>query len=223
MKDTVYKANVTLTGLTPLLMHRDDVIMADKLQRWRKDPANKNLSVNGDDRSPPWTWMTYLYSDGKHVALPADNLMACFRDAGARVTLQKTTSMKAVSQSGLYIEQEFADLFVAGKQIPLVAIDALQSLAFEQQQEAVAKLGFKLHLKRAGVGKAKHVRVRPCFPRWSIRFQIEVLAKEITRAHLERLINLAGDEKGLGDWRPGAPKGGQPGRFGCFTAEIKFD
>ena len=44
----------TLTGIAPLLHHKDDVELSDELSAWRLDPANKNLSVKGDDRSPAW-------------------------------------------------------------------------------------------------------------------------------------------------------------------------
>ena len=56
-------AEFNLKGLTPLLMHADDVEASDLLKDWRKSPGNKNQSVAGDDRSPAWTWQTYWYLD----------------------------------------------------------------------------------------------------------------------------------------------------------------
>jgi len=64
-----------LKGITPLLMHRDDVEAADEVKAWRADPKNKNISVPGDDRSPAWTWQIYCYSDGVHLAYPQENIM----------------------------------------------------------------------------------------------------------------------------------------------------
>lgn len=222
MKKASYEVDVILSGITPLLMHQDDVDAADRLEAWRKDPANKNLQTKGDDRSPPWTWHSYLYTDGEHLAIPIDNLMACLRDAGAKVILKKQTTLKSASQSGLFIGQQFADFFVAGKQIPAAAIYAIRTLTFPEQKEAVKKLGFTLFAKRARVGQAKHVRVRPRFDSWKATFTIEVLAPEITKEHLISLLDVAGDKQGLCDWRPGPPKGGQPGRFGRFVVETKF-
>jgi hypothetical protein len=75
-----------LKCLSPILTHNDDVMASDELAAWRKDPKNKSVSVPGDDRSPPWTWMTYLYHDGVRLAMPQDNIMCALRHAGAKVS-----------------------------------------------------------------------------------------------------------------------------------------
>ncbi len=94
-----------LDGLTPLLVHADDVEASDRLQEWRKAPENKSLSTPGDDRSPPWTWQTYLYTDGTHLTVPSDNVMVALREAGCEITLKRQTTFKALTQSGLVMEQ----------------------------------------------------------------------------------------------------------------------
>jgi len=58
---------VTLKGLTPLLMHSDNLAFSERVTAWQKAPENKANSKAGDDRSPAWTWIGYLYHDGKHV------------------------------------------------------------------------------------------------------------------------------------------------------------
>ena len=80
---------ITLNGLTPLLMHNDNLAFTEKVNAWRKDPANKELSVSGDDRTPPWTWIGYLYHDGKNLGVAADNLMTMLREGGAKVLTGK--------------------------------------------------------------------------------------------------------------------------------------
>ena len=50
-------------------MHQDDVELGDELKEWRKDPANSNLSTPGDDRTPPWTWKSYIYNDGDVIGV----------------------------------------------------------------------------------------------------------------------------------------------------------
>lgn len=47
---------VSVTGLTALLMHTDDIEWAGMVSDWRNNPATKPLVVNGDDRTPAWTW-----------------------------------------------------------------------------------------------------------------------------------------------------------------------
>lgn len=213
------KFNFTLTGTSPLLVHADDVEKSDTLSEWRKNPENKSIRVAGDDRSPPWSWMTYLISDGKQLCLSTDMLSASLRQAGSMITLGKRGTMKSVSQSGLFLEPDFFPIEVDGKRIKQSAIDALQDMSFPEQKEAVKKLGFDLFVKRATVGSSKHVRVRPRFDRWSVSGTVDVIVKEIDESSLREMFRLAGQYKGLGDWRPGAPK--SPGRFGRFEASLK--
>ena len=93
----------TLTGLSPLLFHADDVEKNDALSEWRKDSHNKDVSKPGDDRSPPWTWQTYLYSDGDNLVLPQDNLSAALLSAGAGMILKGRKSMKEASQTAVLL------------------------------------------------------------------------------------------------------------------------
>lgn len=206
-----------LTGIMPLIVHQDDVEASDTLQEWRKDPANKNLSVAGDDRSPAWTWQTYLYSDGENVTLPAANLMVCLRQAGAQLIMKKQKTYKEISQSGLLIPTEYLDFRCNGHAIPMAKIEAMRDDRFPVQMKKAQDLGFRLFIKRARVGQSKHVRVRPRFDRWSAGGTIQVLAPEISYEVLTQLFELAG-RVGLCDWRPGCKT---PGPYGMFSATLK--
>lgn len=214
----MFTAQFTLTGTMPMLLHSDDVEAADALKQWRRAPENKNLSVPGDDRSPAWTWQTYLYSDGQSVAIPSQNLMVCLRQAGTQMILKKQKTFKEVTQSGLLIRDEFLTLMVAGNRVAIAKIEELRDKTFQQQADAVRALGFRLFLKRAVVNKAKHVRVRPRFDDWKIVGEIDVTAAEITKESLETLFSIAG-RVGLCDWRPGCKT---PGPFGMFEAKLTY-
>lgn len=208
----------TLTGTMPLLMHSADIDSGDELEAWRKAPENKGKSKAGDDRSPSWTWQTYCYYDGDgNVCMPADNLMAALRKAGAKIILKKQTTFKALSQSGLFIVDEFCEFKFGPKLRSLNIADIPdRKETFEHHSDWAKKTGFSLLKKRAAVGQSKHVRVRPRFDEWQVSGRVEVLADEITRDILQQLFDLAGRE-GLGDWRPG---GKTPGPYGQFTAKI---
>lgn len=210
-----------LTGRMPILFHADDVEAADQLMKWRKSAENKSVSVPGDDRSPPWTWQTYLYHDGTHVAVPQENVMACLGKAGAQIPSKGKSTFKAASQSGLVILDEYCEFRAAGgKQIAMADIAALSGLTFSEQAAAVQKLGFKLLVKRATVGSAKHVRVRAKFDAgWTVSGVIEVLDPLITRDVLAEMFEIGGKKVGLLDWRPGSPK--KPGPYGTFRSEVK--
>ncbi len=214
-----YVANFELAGTTPFLMHADDVEAADTLKAWRSDPANKNISVPGDDRSPPWTWMTYLYSDGKNLSVPSANLMTCLRTAGTKKIMKRQTTFKEITQSGMFVESEHLEFYNGGKTIKLADATAIRNAtAFSDHILHARKFGFELYSKRAVIGKAKHVRTRPRFDRWSIRGSISVFAQEITKEVLSDIFRIAGNV-GLGDWRPGCRT---PGPFGMFTAKLSF-
>ena len=208
-----------LKGLTPLLIHADDVEASDRLGEWRKDAKNKNLSVPGDDRSPAWTWQTYLYTDGQVLTVPTDNLMVSLRQAGATMILKKSTTFKSITQSGLLMTTEHLPIEVNGKTISVAAVASIEGM-FREHTEAVQKLGFRLFVKRARVNKSKHIRVRPRFDVWSLRGQVEVLAeREMPLEVLQELFTIAGTGKGLCDWRPSSPA--SPGVFGRFSATVR--
>jgi len=214
------RVEFTLIGATPLLFHADDVEQSDTLQAWRKDTANRAQSVAGDDRSPPWTWQTYLYSDGTRLAWPSANLMVALRAAGAQVVLKKQKTYKEITQSGLFVAREFLAFTTNGKPVLMADIEAMRSGTFKQQTQEAAKLGFRLWCKRARVGQAKHVRVRARFETWEMVGELEVqphAADSLTYERIQELFVLA-SRVGMGDWRPGCKT---PGPFGTFDVRLK--
>lgn len=215
------KYEVTLTGETPLLMHRDNIKGSEIVRAWSKDPANKKASVAGDDRTPAWTWTQYCYHDGKRLVIDADNLMSVLRDGGKKCPAATGKgSLKAVTQSGIIVNEIGWPILVDGAEIPWGPIEALMRESdFEKHEEAASALGFTLFVKRARVGTSKHVRVRPRFDKWSCKGTITVLDDQLKLPVLNNLLTHAGFYCGLCDWRPGSPQA--PGQFGRFTATIK--
>lgn len=213
------KFQFTITPKTPLLMHADDIEAADRLKAWRQDPKNQDVSVPGDDRSPAWTWMSGCYTDGKQLVMPADNLSAALLQAGMSMPLKGNKTFKELSQTGLFLVEDFFPLLVDGKPILKADIDKLAALTFAEQAAAVKELGFSLFVKRAKVGSSKHVRVRACFDNYECRGTVEVLAKELPEERVRQMFDIAADKKGWGDGRPGSPR--RPWRFGRMNIELK--
>lgn len=207
-----------LRGTQPLLMHADDVLQSDELTSWRQDPTNRNVSVAGDDRHPAWTWQTYLYHDGTHLAVPQECVMTALRTAGAKVPAKGKSTFKALSQSGMIVTSDYCEFRCGGKQIPILDLIAVRDAPFGEHVKRAQKLGFDLSIKRAKIGTSKHVRVRPIFHDWTVSGQIAVSEPAITEDVLRNLMAIAGRLAGLGDWRPSAPK--SPGPHGMFTAEV---
>lgn len=218
-----FPVDFELTGQRPLLMHHDNIQGSDELKAWRQDPRNKNQSVAGDDRSPAWTWASYLYHDGEAVCMPQENLMAALMFGGSQIILQKQKTFKQLSQSGMVCQQEYLRFEYSAdgaeyKQLKVKDLKFIDKLPFAEQAERVAGMGFRLFMKRASVGTSKHVRVRPRFEHWRVTGSLMVLSQDITMDRLEQIFMHAG-LAGLGDWRPSSPK--RPGPYGMFTATLR--
>lgn len=216
---TIRKYDFVIKGLTPLLLHQDDVELSDDLTAWRKNPDNANLSTPGDDRTPPWSWKASCYTDGEVLTIPADNLMVSLRQAGATMMIpgRRGKTYKEVTQSGILIENPHMPILVGGEVIGYEDVNSISG-TFREHVTAVRDLGFDLFVKRAKVGQSKHVRVRPRFNEWSIKGRLQVTADELTMDLIKRLFEIAGTSKGLCDWRPASPK--SPGPYGRFETAI---
>jgi hypothetical protein len=188
---------------------------------WRKDPAHKSISVAGDDRSPPWTWMSYVYTDGEHLCMLGDAVMVALRFAGAKMIMKKQETYKSATQSGILIADEFLPILIKGKPVKCADIKKLKDLSFAEQMAGVEKLGFKLDVRRAVVGQSKHVRVRPRFEPWTLAGELDVDEPAITTPVLISLLEIAGKRAGLGDWRPSARASGPHGRFTATLTELE--
>jgi hypothetical protein len=213
--------SVSITGETPLLMRCDNVQWAEVMQKWAKDPANKNASVAGDDRTPAYRWVGCCYFDMGMLCLPADNLMTVLREGGAKMpTGKKGATFKRQTQSGIVVDQSSWVLKTSKGAIKKEQIEMLiDEKDFEKHLEAVESLGFTLFVKRAKIGKNKHIRVRPRFDTWSAKGSVTVFDDEITTEVLENIFKHSGVYSGIGDWRPSSPYA--PGSFGKFTSVVK--
>lgn len=212
---------VTIKGVSPLLMHNDNLQWSDVMDQWKKDPANKKDGKAGDDRSPAWRWIGNLYTDSGMVCIPSDNLMTMLREGGARCPTGKgQKTFKAQTQSGIVVDQIAWPIVGPMGPIKYGPITELINNADFQKHELTAEaLGFNLFVKRAKIGMAKHIRVRPRFDEWQATGTLTVFDDQITTDVLCDIITVAGAYCGLGDWRPSSPK--SPGSFGKFTAEVK--
>jgi hypothetical protein len=214
---------VIITGKTPLLMHHDNIDWADFMDAWKSDPANKQGSKAGDDRAPAWRWLGCVYHDDKIVSIPQTNVMKSLMEGGAMVPVpggKNGKTFKSQTQSGMMSVEPFWSLWVNGATIKWSDIESLKDLKeFSKHKDAARALGFELLVKRAAVGSAKHIRVRPQFAAgWQAIGSIAVWDEQITDRALADIFEYAGQYKGIGDWRPGAPK--KPGPYGTFEAKI---
>lgn len=216
--------NITIKGENALLLHHDNIRWASIMAEWVKDPANKALSVAGDDRTPAFRWIGCLYEDKGLVCVPSDNLMTMLREGGAKCpTGKRGGTFKRQTQSGLLINEVAWPISVPIEPgsseemtVPYPDVKAMsQENDFLKHEDYARANGYALFVKRARVKSSKHVRVRPRFDNWSISGHITVIDETITEKLLTDIITFAGRFAGLGDWRPSSPM--SPGPFGRFS------
>lgn len=220
MKTKQYR--VTLAGISPMLMHADNLDWADAMKAWLREADNKANSDAGDDRTPGFKWIGNLYHNDGVVALPSDNIMTMLREGGAKTPTGKGKgSFKRQTQSGLIVDQIAWPVLVNGKEISMAPIEELKTEKdFSIHQSSISKIGFELFVKRVRMPNgSKHVRVRPLFRSWEVTGSITVLDETITGEILGRILSYGGALAGLCDWRPSSPK--SPGPFGKFEAQIE--
>lgn len=224
---------LTLEGLSPLFFHRDNLNFAEKVRAWQKDPANKEWSVAGDDRSPAWTWIGYIYHDGMKFGIPSENFMTALREGGAKVKSGKKSNetYKKQTQAGVVVNSSQFELLVqhAGKKKwQPIEIGPFQKLIgdmdFLKHIDTAEAHGFELDVRRAKIGQAKHVRVRPRFDRWMAIGEITVIDSDLSgikQKVLQTIMDQAGAMVGLGDWRPSSPKSsGTNGKYRTTIEKI---
>lgn len=218
MKTATYR--VKLIGESPLLLHKDSVTGSMLIKKWQKNPENKKNAIAGDDRCPAWTWLTYCYHDNNFLQVDVDNIMSMLRDAGKRCPNPSGRgSLKVQTQSGIIAEGLGWNIKINGKEIPWQPLEELYKVEnFEVHQEVAEKLGIELFIKRAKIGKNKHIRVRPRISNWTLEGKITVLDESLTENVIQTILRQGGFYVGLGDWRPGSPM--SPGQFGRFSVNV---
>lgn len=220
MAKTNDRMGFTIESATPLLMHHDNIEWADAMKEWQKDPANKGKSVAGDDRTPGFTWLGYLYHDGENVAWPADNLLPALCKSAASIKFKGQQTFKTLVPSGLHLVGDYLKFLVLNdktkqwEQIPIEPILRLnEENKFGVHVETVRKMGgFDLYVKRVAVNGSKHVRVRPIFRQWRIVGEMTITDPEIFTTQVITNIFDGLKSIGFGDWRPTSPS--KPGRYG---------
>lgn len=208
-----------LTGVTPLLLHADNIDWADQLEAWRRDGQNKKRSKAGDDRSPAWTWIGYLWHDGNRVGIIAEALLRCMSAAGASYTMPGSRkSYKAAMMSAVRVPEFVSPIETPSGEVRMADVEPLKDEdSFETHRDRVRQLGFELDVRRVKIGQSKHIRVRPRFDRWHCDIDLLVDTDVIDIKTLTAILNHAGQYQGVGDFIPGAKT---PGLYGQFKAEL---
>jgi hypothetical protein len=127
-------------------------------------------------------------------------------------------TFKAQTQSGCQFLDLSWKMLVRGELIPWAPFLGLMDENDFQIHKAMAlEHRFHLDVRRVIVQGKRHIRVRPCFEDWGATGRLYVSDEQITAQVLAQIWDAAGDQKGVGDWRPSSKK---PGPYGRFLATV---
>ena len=191
-KEIQYQVNATIEGTHPLLIHK-----------YNADTKKKTTRAE-DDYSEEWKKEVHLGMIDPYVIFPYVNIEMSLREAakGQKIGKKYLTRILPV---GIDI-QEF--------EIPILDPDGNYIYIEDIERNDW------LMTCPVVINKNRVPKTRVQLPRgWHCSFTINVLNPLITSDIMKDLIQRAGDESGLGVWRPSSPK---PGKFGQFDL-VEFD
>lgn len=203
---------ITVIGRTELLMHNSRLVNP-------MDPATKELNaayaewkrLKNDEafeelcRVEFYGSIYHYEADGTVIGpyWPSDSFHACLKQAGAKIVKKGRTTFKNIVAAALLPgDTDINPLAYAGPRRGEQAPRTLPELWAEP---------FYRDIRPARVGSAKVMRTRPKFTNWKFEAPFVLDTEVLDLADLERVLALAGQIVGLGDWRP--EKGGRRGRF----------
>jgi hypothetical protein len=103
--------------------------------------------------------------------------------------------------------REFVSVSVEEDRVPLEYTGPRDREGLWADDRFVHTVGVKVTTSRV-------MRTRPIFRNWKVSFNITIEDDaSINPDDVERALTTAGRMVGIGDWRPGSPRGGRHGRF----------
>lgn len=140
---------------------------------------------------------TEEFDNGTGLYMPAENIMACFVNAGKKIKHGRGSMKSAVT--GIIMDNPLGYAL----KTPWETYDEMR---------ADERSWFK---KIVNVQGSKVVRTRVLIPSWSFEVNAELELDICTTDMLNEILAVAGKIIGLGDWRPSS---GTPGSYGKFLA-----
>ena len=187
----------TIEGTSPLLLHNARLANPlDECAKLLKKVTSKRNKTDEDyHEMARLEFLGGLYYDKKSgVYIPGDNIAAMVRDGG------KLKKRGASVQRGVECLDFLCPLIYDGPRTPEGMWDLRDTFADVRT------------IKNGSTG-GRTPRCRPKFDPWSVTFRLFYDSSMINLDDLRQCLIDAGTAVGLGDYRPGSPKGGRFGRF----------
>lgn len=180
-----------IKGTRPLLMH--SAALADPLNEHARAikaiKANRKRTETDEERAAIEEWLGGLYYDEKvGPFIPGINIEALIKESAKKWRKGKDI------ERGVMVLEETVPLEYNG---PRALAKLQEDHRFRDARSA-----------RMPSTGSRVMRVRPRFEQWGLSFAVDFEPKLIERRDLIDIMHRAGEEIGLGDWRP---------RYGVFV------
>ncbi len=197
----------TITGIGPMLMHCGQT--ADPLNHFaramKKQSAKRSKTDEDLAALSMLEWFAGLYTDKR---LDVDDAGSVTVPAGTSLILPAHVLDSAIREGGRKIK--VGKQISAGVIVEAPAVFKASGMKSIQQASQDESFHFRCAVK---VGTSKVMRTRPIFNEWKAIFSVCLDLSVIDIDTVRQALESAGRLVGVGDWRPGAPKGGSYGRF----------
>ena len=164
--------NITITGITPLLMNRPSQL----------EISDKSKDVKRETKNPKEICEGKLYSDAEErIYLPSTWFRGALVEAGKQKKMggkgsSKATYSKAVGSS--------------------VSIEPFEILLKKPSWEVFSILAVN------PTTRGRNILHRPQFKKWEVDMQVVFEEDQIEPSVMKELFDIAGKMVGVGDWRP---------------------
>jgi hypothetical protein len=180
---------ITIRGTNALLLHKYTVSTI----------LNPKVRGQKEDYSVEWKKSVYLNEKGQLI-MPWQNLMASIYDG-----------CKGGKAGKIYLTR------VVNTSLEIVTLEPL--ILFEGEPITIDTIEKKdwIYVSGAVVSGRRVDRSRAMLPAgWEVTFDIKIKDKKMFDEELvKQVVQKAGKNAGLGDWRPSAPK--KPGPYGTYA------
>lgn len=176
------KETITIKGVSPLLMHDKKTVdpMHPMAKALKKLTSNRNKTDEHLQDIKKLEWMAGLYTDeNDRPTIPAEVLES------AIVAGSKKSKNGPKFKASFFVD-EVHELKTNEKGTP----------------EEIYKRGTAVDYRPVTVSRSKVMRARPIFRDWECTFTVAYDTDQINREEVIKAIEDAGQQCGIGDWRP---------------------
>lgn len=168
-----------VAGTQPLIMHAWDTKSKRQIEEKQQKKANRTREARNPDAE--WNAARYLDSKGRDC-IPARH----FKNAMVEAATFLPDVTKKLIKGAIYVQGDLIPIEYDG-------VRAGRSIVPHKREDMV-RIG--------GMSKTADIRYRPMYPNWTVSVTIEFDTSAFSAEQVVNLLNRAGFNVGVGEWRP---------------------